>query len=1307
MMVAFDWRRKFCKRSNDDTRKGEHVSPSHDEWIPPSLRRLRAFSLTLFCVLFAAALQGLDSTIRIRGGLRASDSSIVNAVTYLPTLGTILVGFAWYGVVSDIKKVTPWSNMNSMWACSETSVSLDYVTRLEFLSVLTACRRRHWAMFLALIGALLCGITVALASSLGRIDLFAPSSKTATFTRDTRFKFENALVEATPDGYRFAFPTDYSGSRPYAAVQAIRDSPNDNPIEWTSGGYAFESFIDESTTSYNSTISATVQSFVPNINCIPWSVQNAADGLLEAEFPSGAPGDACETGFRQGDWAEISAIGQETVGWLNVTTCKTASGRIKEWITARLVYTPDDPFSRKKIIQNQWLLCDPRFTVQDAVVNVNKTTSKIISFSPLWSTAQSIQLEVPVSFIFMLLRNPFEPSNQWVYPMNAPRMESLLRSQIWHNQHSDPDSFFVTLADTETPSSAAQKYRNDSGLFTKDVEALGNAILAQFVNFLAREQISEKLVGSIVTTDARLYLQRPFLQTLQAVLVIVGLISGILSTILRPRTLLKEDPGPLSTSAKMMAKSSTHVRETFAKLSICSEKEMKSTLLPFQWSIIETAEGLAWLKSSATQAVLHLREEKRSPTSPTQQNSGWSPLVLSLWARLCVSILVVGMIAALVSLLKSSQAHDGICDNTSSTYLLFTVLPTVILLLLGYACSGIDSAVRILSVFRSLEHGSSTSIDDLHVNVRDTPFFWLHRHGLRPKHSSALIASALCFLMIPGIKLVAAGLYHVDIFQTVVNMTDGIQLDASLTAHLNDNSGTPSYGSGSFSERASMLAEWKMIEDWQLPDRAGASGNLVFAEITDVRTKGYTATLQEGEVVAEVPAAEAAVNCSPVQVDLVGTYHNGRWKYEFECLEPDCQQAGVPVVFNYSINLGDPRISAGEGSQPGFNETGHWRDGFYKYYGIFGTPSSLDGQGTEISHQPELWQVHFIDFSKTHWPLVNITPVALNSRQQVLVTPQNFGSHLPRITSVKCPLTLNTVKVKTTFTSSLSPNGTVQWKPTALDKATITNRTAVDPAAIYFKSSWLQPQAVSGVLTNILSNSSTYFPTVGVATNFFELLAVYANNTLHNMTAYDNNPTAFIAAVEAVATSYTVQALLEMRPWARAAATPQRHEYYSNETYEAAIEQERNNSMPNITGVLTYTRERVVQDATSTYVLVGLLSMMLACLGLVFLFSPAGPLLPKSPGSIAARMSLIAGSQLVRDLREERIPADLSRMKDAKMSKAARLGWWDEGHGGEFRWGVDIGEGCVAGSWKHEPDRQEGSSEQLLQNGDTPSRGRL
>lgn len=173
------------------------------------------------------------------------------------------------------------------------------------------------------------------------------------------------------------------------------------------------------------------------------------------------------------------------------------------------------------------------------------------------------------------------------------------------------------------------------------------------------------------------------------------------------------------------------------------------------------------------------------------------------------------------------------------------------------------------------------------------------------------------------------------------------------------------------------------------------------------------------------------------------------------------------------------------------------------------------------------------------------------------------------------------------------------------------------------------------------------------------------------------------------------------------AAAPRKYSYYDDELYENALKEKPNDSMRNVTGMLTYTHERVTQNATSTYVLIGLLSLMSVCLGFVFLFSPNRPLLPKSPCSIAARMSLIAGSQLVKELRGERSPGNSSRMRHAQISKPARLGWWTGEDGSRFRWGIDVGDGCIDGSWENEPAGREESTVSVLPHGDTTIRNNL
>lgn len=75
------------------TCKAEKLLSLDNEWIPGSLRDTRAFSLAPSCVLFTARLRALDSAVRNHHSDHATGSAIINIVTCLTTVGTILIGF--------------------------------------------------------------------------------------------------------------------------------------------------------------------------------------------------------------------------------------------------------------------------------------------------------------------------------------------------------------------------------------------------------------------------------------------------------------------------------------------------------------------------------------------------------------------------------------------------------------------------------------------------------------------------------------------------------------------------------------------------------------------------------------------------------------------------------------------------------------------------------------------------------------------------------------------------------------------------------------------------------------------------------------------------------------------------------------------------------------------------------------------------------------------------------------------------------------------------------------------------------------
>ncbi|EOD47958.1 hypothetical protein UCRNP2_5292 [Neofusicoccum parvum UCRNP2] len=116
--------------------------------------------------------------------------------------------------------------------------------------------------------------------------------------------------------------------------------------------------------------------------------------------------------------------------------------------------------------------------------------------------------------------------------------------------------------------------------------------------------------------------------------------------------------------------------------------------------------------------------------------------------------------------------------------------------------------------------------------------------------------------------------------------------------------------------------------------------------------------------------------------------------------------------------------------------------------------------------------------------------------------------------------------------------------------------------------------------------------------------------------------------------------------------------------------------LDSLSGTVVVNRQRLVQSPIATRILEGVLLAMALCAGLHFWLTPETRILPKDPGSVAAKMSLFAGSKLVR-----RIPENNEELRGAFQGGVVSLGWWDGGEEGgsgsgtreERRFGIDVG----------------------------------
>lgn len=119
------------------------------------------------------------------------------------------------------------------------------------------------------------------------------------------------------------------------------------------------------------------------------------------------------------------------------------------------------------------------------------------------------------------------------------------------------------------------------------------------------------------------------------------------------------------------------------------------------------------------------------------------------------------------------------------------------------------------------------------------------------------------------------------------------------------------------------------------------------------------------------------------------------------------------------------------------------------------------------------------------------------------------------------------------------------------------------------------------------------------------------------------------------------------------------------------------NSTVRRTATINQQSLRAIQSRNVTIALIVLLGITLACILFAFWRVSSKPVIAKAPNSIAAQASLLAGSNLVRRLREEGVKsvAETNIWNEEVFS----MGWWttDEPQSGEEapqeRWGIDIG----------------------------------
>ncbi|RDL36211.1 uncharacterized protein BP5553_06823 [Venustampulla echinocandica] len=1213
------------------------------EWVPIMLRKVPAALLTLTCLTIAILLECLNIVARNRQGFSTDNRTSVQLARYLPTVAVICLGFAWKSLVSDLKIVTPYSIMSARWSESPKSMLLDYVDSLEFISVWTSARHGHWAMFLGLVIGLLCGILVPLANALTFVNLYSPVEQHSSIVMDSQFSFKDTLASKNGTLY---IPWDYRGSQPYAAVASSRQ-PNGKNGPWTVDDFAFESLNITQWLKQNVTVGAHVQAFNAPFECmnISYVVANETHIVLNADGD-----DLAKANCRPPLTQSVTSAGwdPEQLGWLNVTDCSDNGTDIR-----MLATVASRPFGNGSMVDAKAIgfLCRPKYFIRQANIRLNGSTGDILSFSFEDSHPTPIDIGADLPVVVTYLNNPLDPESQSAYRLSpvGPYKSGRLPQATFENvtryasEYSGHDVFFDQLL---SGGRNISEYIDNPALFESEVVDLSNTILTKVISSFARTNVTRAVNGSVTLHESRLHVRPASLRGMQAILAFMGLICGLCCTILRPKSRLTEDPSSLAAVSVILSASENRV-----------EQKLQEVVMSDPRSTNESLSGWRWLLSSknATSVIEANEVSEQSPGSNRYetmnavasvehepQPSRYQPLPFHLVSRVVLLFSLSAVITTLAVLLRISTTSGGFLAITSTASAAWSVVPTTILVLVGYGVSSVHGVLQSFTPYLALHRnsGSKSLLYGSYSFVLLMPIYAILRFG-----SIALATSSIMALLFPGAKILAAGLY-VPI-EAIDTGPVQVILDTSLMdgfEAMYEMFRSQGYGylietENAMVRRASQFSEWTSIPYFGVPHRAGAMGNLVFSNLTNLGDDHEQISDVGSLIATRVPAIAVNLTCTSLGPEHFQAYvldntpepkNETNWKFSMRCASKICND-----TFGDQAEL----VKWTKAQNPEFTTHRYFGRAQIKGYSYLGGSGPFD--------TPYL--VTLGDFSSILEPFTNQT---LLSNTTVKLEPGMFNySSSPSMVAVSCSKAFweVNVNVQMTKTTRTRVNGTeiLPWDVSAYDKDSIEyvrqyNKTT--PLWAYPKSS--HPSQYNDDRDGVIDNDSLW-PTRGESTNMFELIAAHQQFQVGDVSGVlDENQLS--SAVQSVFTSYCVEIITELR------------------THTTAIASK--NSTRTVPGTISTPLTRMKQDARTTIALCVVLAAMLAGLVYIFVSFPRESLMAKPPTSIAAQMSLLAGSSLVRQLRDGNVQ---SAMDTDFLKKKFRLCWWPVGGGGGWRWGID------------------------------------
>ncbi|KAK5312997.1 hypothetical protein LTR70_007837 [Exophiala xenobiotica] len=976
------------------------------------------------------------------------------------------------------------------------------------------------------------------------------------------------------------------------------------------------------------------------------------------------------------------------------------------------------------------LICSPTYWSTPANITFNSTTGLIGSVPVLDQEAAEKISDVGVGLdvIHALLNYPTDPLSQIVFEAAATNdlSDTIPNSYDW-SQFSDlqvmqkygflylynyalngvalngddvspMDPFSITFFSDQT----AWKFFENITLMKETTENGFSQMLATQVSTAARAPDRTPIVGTLYRPSDLFYIRINILRPLQAVLGFLALVALVILCLATPYTLLNQDPASLDQVSRIIA-NSPDVHPLFANLgslgndmlhwqlkdTYCRLTRDNNDRLRLEFSKashgghdlpnlpIESHE-MSDLGDSenAQQSTAGVAVEDILGDATSVRGHRFRPLALRIGSRIGI-LSVLGAVAIVAVLLLSwSRSKDGFQIDSSTETTAYDLVPTAILVIIGYSISSIEHAALTLSTYSQLVTNSARSGRAMvRRQVRDVSKVLFERQAAEWSFVSVSCLSLV--IAFPVLKIMAGNMYYPSFGSVRTPATFSVNVSPiRLVNNLSqwvDISAAPLLLAPVSKDLSQRYAQTREI--YVTFDRLGSLNFPVMDyNISSLLESGPQST-EHDKLEVQMESLNTSVTCSAAHdgdFALFATSCNetSGYEFQFQCISKTCEsQYNLPMgAINVSTTILPSNRSAAQ-EIPYFGTT---------------YPSKFDDSMTVI----------LANFSGLSSSAVDFAKVTCDGKP---IDRATLGENMPSIRAINCTRDINLVNANVTF-SRLKAGSDVHANRShdAGGREAIQRKFTVTLTVVVYSSTqtdW-QPTAydpTSVVFINETIASDTYPAPVllpdggqGVYHTGKELhprlSALYFLSLLCQKQEIRSGNHLDLFEIETLKST-----------------TAEVYQDYSQLALSLALgaidlndltSRVPSNALPapelrNVTnGLFTLYRPVVRQDFGFTISLVVLVVLVFCCVAFLSLLIPRSTLLPKAPGSIAAQMSMLAGSNLVSLLKAE-MDRDAPSNGLFKQNKFG-LGWWPVNDQNDdagistgirgMRWGIDIGE---------------------------------